>query len=527
MNHADVIIIGSGVAALHLAKKIRSDINVIILTKSYLINSNSYLAQGGVAAALGKADDPAKHYADTLEAGRHHNDEEAVDRLTKEGPGLIRELALAGCSFDRDEVGKLLLGMEGAHSEKRIVHGGGDATGKIIVDFLHRQLSPNVSVYEFVLAFELIVDQETNQCIGVKGKYADGETGHFFAGHVVVATGGCGQIYGFTSNAETVTGDGIALAYLAGAELADMEFVQFHPTLLISEGKAVGLISEAVRGEGAKLLTGDGQPIMENIHPLKDLAPRHIVSQTIYDYLKQGHQVYLDISNINNFSARFPNITALCEQNNIEIQTGLIPVVPGCHFLMGGIKTDLYGRTNIQGLYAIGEAACTGIHGANRLASNSLLEGLAYGKRLAQLINKQPIVSLCSSLPDRKSNSSETLPLPEVPDLKKAMMDYAGIVRTGKGLRHLQEWLATFHIEKWVKADLDTLSPPEIKKAFMLITAWLVTESALQRTESRGGHFRLDFPFEDDLNWRKKQIIHKRNTEKGERHEQIETAFAT
>ena len=229
--------------------------------------------------------------------------------------------------------------------------------------------------------------------MGVKVKDHKGRNQSVIADHVVIATGGIGQIYSFTSSAATVTGDGIALAFRAGAELTDMEFVQFHPTLLYANGKGVGLVSEAVRGQGARLVTEDGTYIMEGVHPYKDLAPRHVVSQTIYQNMKKGKSVYLDITSIQNFEAQFPTVTSICKEHGIDLHVGKLPVVPGCHFLNGGIRTDLNGQTSISGLYAIGEAACTGVHGANRLASNSLLEGLYFGDKLAEYINEAPITN--------------------------------------------------------------------------------------------------------------------------------------
>ncbi|MFE8703471.1 L-aspartate oxidase [Cytobacillus sp. FJAT-54145] len=526
MRRTNVLIIGSGIAALQLAKRLRRDMNVIILTKSKVKHGNSYMAQGGVAAAMSSSDDPYKHFLDTLEAGRYHNNREIVLKMTEEAPALIRELFDEGCRFDTDDKGKLLLGMEGAHSEKRIVHGGGDATGQRMMNFLIDTVS-HVQIIEDITVYELIT--KNNLCVGVKGKYNDGTREQIYADHIVLATGGLGQIYSFTSNAETVTGDGIALAYRVGAEIADMEFIQFHPTLLNINGQGKGLVSEAVRGEGAKLVTEDGTEIMNGVHPFKDLAPRHVVSQTIYDYVKKGKTVYLDISSIEKFESKFPTITALCHENDIDLNKGKIPVIPGCHFLMGGVKTDLYGRTNIDRLYAIGEVACTGIHGANRLASNSLLEGLFFGKNLAQYLNLKFDHSSTSDMyrSDIFMCEKNALHLPEVATIKDKMMSNAGIVRSKEGLMNQIEWLAGFDIHNLVEMDLDHLSSEDITKVFMLITSWLVTDSALKRTESRGGHFRADFPQENDDRWKQNQIIQKRLAVKGDRDEQIKAAVAT
>ncbi|MEH7504956.1 L-aspartate oxidase [Neobacillus drentensis] len=527
MTNDDVLIIGSGIAALQLAVQLNNDVNVRILTKEKLRTANSYLAQGGIAAALGANDDPSKHIADTLEAGRFHNNQEAVQQVIDAAPDLIMNIARQGDIFDKDQTGKLSLGMEGAHSVKRIVHGGGDATGKNVMEFLINKLKlkGNIAVEENVFAFELLLKSEQKRCVGVKAKTSDGSIQRFYGKHVIIATGGCGQLYTYTSNAKTVSGDGIAMAYIAGAEIVDMEFNQFHPTLLYINGETKGLISEAVRGEGATLVTEDGTHIMEGVHPLKDLGPRHVVSQRIYEYLKKGKQVYLDISKIEKFSKRFPSITSICEDNGIRISDGKIPVAPGSHFLMGGIKTDLIGRSSIAGLYAIGEASCTGLHGANRLASNSLLEGLFQGEQLSNWINeaeKEPQVFVQDYF--YYQPKEEKINLPEIEKIKGLMMDRVGIVRNKVNLKKQKAWLAEYRAEK---IHLDTCSTTDITKVFMLVIAKLITESALTRTESRGGHFRSDYPKEDDNNWLRKSIIHNDKQGMGKSNEYIETALAT
>ncbi|MFZ7944496.1 L-aspartate oxidase [Neobacillus sp. 19] len=523
MERNDVLIIGSGVAALQLATLLNSDKNVRILTKSHLKNANSYLAQGGIAAAIGIGDNPSKHFTDTLEAGRFHNNEESVREVLNEAPTLIGNLSDQGNLFDKDANGNILLGLEGAHSENRIIHCGGDATGKNVIEYLISNLTENIKVEENTFAYELIIDHKQKRCIGVKAKSEDGKIRIFYGDYVILATGGCGQIYPFTSNAPTVTGDGVAMAYLAGAEISDMEFIQFHPTLLYKNGETKGLISEAVRGEGAILVTDKGTPIMEGVHPLKDLGPRHIVSQTIFDYIENGHEVYLDINRIKDFEERFPSITAICRKNGVNLSEGRIPVAPGSHFLMGGVKTDLIGRTSINGLFAIGETACTGLHGANRLASNSILEGLYQGKKLSQWMNVNSKKKHISKVPRFVPFTQEkSIFLPDVQILKEWMMKRVGIVRSKELLEEQNNWLQQLHVNDLT--EFDSYSIQDIESIFMYITAGLITKAALCRTESRGGHFRSDFPDEDDENWLKKTIIQKRKGEVSINHEQIKTA---
>lgn len=524
---ADVLIIGSGIASLQLAKKLSTDLNVIILTKSKAEMSNSYLAQGGIAASMGDSDDYRKHALDTLEAGRFHNNPEVVAEMTRAAPSLINELWHDGCRFDEDTAGKLALGMEGAHSEKRIVHSGGDTTGKQVMQYLTETMTNNIEIIENVFVYELMVNTNTNQCFGAKGILPDGTRSEFYSAHTVIATGGCGKLFAYSSSASTITGDGIALAYLAGASISDMEFVQFHPTLLYVNGKTVGLISEAVRGDGARLVTASGEYVMEKVHPYKDLAPRHIVSQTIYQYLSKGETVYLDISMIANFQERFPSITKMCVEQGIDLQKGLLPVAPGSHFLMGGVDTDLYGRTTVHNLYAIGEAACTGFHGANRLASNSLLEGLYMGKNLAKLLQKSPkIKEQCIKTENKERNSNFSPIFPEKAEIQRRMMENVGIVRNEINLRMHLQWLEEFGISDRFKRSLENKSIEEIEKYFMLMTAFLITKSALERKESRGGHFRSDYPLEKD-EWMKKKVRFKRERTKENQNEPIKIAETT
>ncbi|RFU60696.1 L-aspartate oxidase [Bacillus sp. V59.32b] len=513
MKFSEVIVVGSGIAALQTALEAAKDKNVMIFTKTEWRTSNSYLAQGGIAAAMSKSDSITKHEHDTLLAGRNYNNPEAVMKLVQEAPSAINSLMIAGMEFDRDQNGKVSLGLEGAHSERRILHSHGDATGKFLIEhYLYRLEHSTVKMME---GFEVtgLIMSENNSCIGVKTVSPEGRSESYLAEHVVLSTGGCGALYRFTSNSPSTTGEGIAMALKAGARIKDMEFIQFHPTLLYTYGKTHGLVSEAVRGEGAKLVTETGNKIMDGIHPLKDLAPRHIVAQTIFSYLLRGEMVYLDISMIPNFRARFPSVASLCEQTGIEISNGKIPVAPGNHFLMGGIETDEVGRTSVQGLYAVGEAACTGVHGANRLASNSLLEGIVFGKSTGHFIAKQPV----RELPKQRieaTGQKDVDHLPSLTELGEKLMLYAGIVRNEAGLKTLLNWLESFDLLVLWKQDVSSLPIEQRLVVNGMLVAWMIAESALCRTESRGGHFRSDFPMENDKNWLHQTIVIDKNVMK-------------
>lgn len=335
---------------------------------------------------------------------------------------------------------------------------------------------------------------------------------------MVLATGGCGQLFQYTSNSPVVTGDGLALAHRAGAILTDLEFIQFHPTLLYVGGETKGLISEAVRGEGGVLVDEQGISIMKGVHPLEDLAPRHIVAQEIYQTMKQGRKVYLNIQKVARFTTRFPTISKLCEANGVNLEDQLIPVSPGAHFLMGGVKTNDSGETSIAHLYAMGEVARTGVHGANRLASNSLLEGLYFGKKVAQQINKSKDHDVGKRSDYRFEIKKENIQgrLPAKEDIQNRMMEYVGIVRDKANLQDQLRYLNHFHLPQ----SLDYLSQEEIEIVFMMEISKCITKSALKRNESRGGHFREDFPIEME-EWMKKEIKHEK---KGDHDEYIETS---
>lgn len=507
IRKSDVIIIGSGLAGLLAAKLLSEYKNVLLITKGALNNSNSILAQGGIAASVDKNDHWQNHYMDTIEAGNFHNVEASTELLVKFAPDMIQQLIDFGVQFDLTPQKSLALGREGGHHHQRIVHAGGDSTGKKVVEQLISIIKNQILISEEEVVLDLLIHQE--QCIGVISKDEKGELYLNLAAQTILATGGIGNLYPITSNDPTITGDGLAMAYRAGAELVDLEFIQFHPTMLVKNNTFQGLISEAVRGEGAKLVNEKREYLMENIHPLKDLAPRDIVTRRIFSALQKGEKVFLDISMIQNFRQRFPTITNLCEKAGIPIDQGKLPVAPGAHFIMGGIKTDLNGQTTIPGLYAIGETAFTGVHGANRLASNSLLEGLVFANRASRHILRnqrtQPAIVQPNFI-------SPPLSLPSIQEIQQVMMDYVGIHRDESGLLYAKEWLESFlpNIPSKMVLNLEQSTAETLN---MLTAGWLITTSALQRRESRGGHFRTDYPAQDDQNWLKRYITRRRNTD--------------
>ncbi|SDM87080.1 L-aspartate oxidase [Fictibacillus solisalsi] len=512
VQFTDVLIIGIGIAGLMAAECLRSHQNVTIITKSSFQNSNSYRAQGGIAAATQQDDHWAEHFLDTIKAGRFHNEEALTEILVKEGPELISLLEKWNVPFDKNPDGKVSLGREGGHRKSRILHAGGDRTGSKMINALFNRVAGHVTIKEHEMVGDLIV--EDGRCRGAWTKLENGEVAVYRAGAVILASGGAAGLYSVHSNDESITGDSIALAYRAGALLSDLEFLQFHPTMLYTQGKSFGLVSEAVRGEGGVLLTDQGDRVMKGIHELEDLAPRDIVARTIHQSINQGRKVFLDVSNVKNFTNRFPTITKQCNLARISLKDGWIPVAPGAHFTMGGAVTDEWGRTTVPGLYAVGEASRTGVHGANRLASNSLLEGVVFSKRTALNILEEPCaapVSAPNSLDSMQTKSAGWLPDKE--EIKEKMTKYAGIVRTPDGLSEAIAWF-----EEYEKCTPDfgcTIHEMEVLN--MLQTAKLIVTSAFMRKESRGGHYRTDFPVSNDREWLKKQIYRRKDY-----HEQAE-----
>ncbi|HXC26284.1 MAG TPA: L-aspartate oxidase [Gemmatimonadaceae bacterium] len=493
------LVVGSGVAGLHTAWRASTEGEVAVLTKRSLFDSATAYAQGGIAAALGAGDSPELHRNDTLAAGAALCDAEAVEVLVAEGPSRVRDLFTAGAHFDLDPSGKFNLGKEAAHSRRRIVHAHGDQTGAEVARTLIERVqeSRSIHVFEKTRVLELIVDR--GSCIGVRATVA-GQPTEFIADAVVLATGGCGQVYRYTTNPVVATGDGYAIAHRAHVRLADMEFVQFHPTALDTAETPLALISEAVRGEGAVLLNEAGERFMVKRHKLAELAPRDVVAREIFRQQKRGSRVFLDARKLGrSFSKRFPGITALCRARGIDPGTTLIPVTPAAHYMMGGIVTDLIGRSSLHRLYACGEVARTGVHGANRLASNSLLEGLVFAERVAR---DMASIDALDRVPTRSSWSAPVLidrgaVQVAADDIRQVMWNNAGIDRTANGLRECLVALDDI---------AERLPVGATEEENLVDTARLIAEAALLRKESRGGHYRSDFP-------RAKRKWHKRHIE--------------
>ncbi len=503
---ADVVVIGSGVAGLTTALQIRAhNLSVMLITKARVDEGSTRWAQGGIAAALGPGDSPAQHEKDTLVAGAGLCDLPAVKVLVSEGPEAVRKLIARGAVFDKSETGEIALTREGGHLRNRILHAGGDATGAEVSRALLAAVSidDGIEVIEHALVLDALKSESGRVCgvtLHVIGEGSRDGVGQILARAVVLATGGLGQVYSQTTNPAVTTGDGVALALRAGADVADVEFIQFHPTVLYMGENSRGqqpLISEAVRGEGAFLVNDRGERFMKDIHPLADLAPRDIVAKEISRQMaKSGAKhVWLDAKSIKDFADRFPTIYASCQQIGINPASDLIPVAPASHYASGGIRTDLNGHSSVPGLYAVGETACTGAHGANRLASNSLLEGLVFGARIAEDIARNLQTWEDPIAPD----PTEILISPSVRgELQRAMSRGAAVVRTKDSLTATLQTLDRLKAATTIYANVDAW---ETTNLYLLATA--ITRSAIERTESRGSHTRDDFPNTSDA-WRKR-----------------------
>lgn len=514
-EHYDVVIMGSGIAGIYTALQIDKKLKTAVVTKETIDISNSELAQGGIAVPLGKEDSPEFHFKDTLYAGAGLCNEEAVWALVSEAAENIDELCKFGVNFDSTEDGQLILSREGAHSRNRIVHTG-DSTGKAVCDALINVLlrRDNVTIYERTFAVDLIT--EGKRCIGLLSYMEDSKDFRLLlADAVICASGGYGQLYYYTTNPQVTTGDGAALAYRAGCKLMNLEFVQFHPTVLYHPENRSFLISEAVRGEGGILLNTRGERFMPGYHPMAELAPRDVVSRAIFQEIQRtgSPHVFLDISHKDPeyVRKRFPTIYKTCMQYGIDITKDKIPVAPAEHYCMGGIMTDAYGRTGIDGFYACGEAACTGIHGANRLASNSLLEGLVFGRRIAAEVSSRAVNGTGTENALRKQINSvksggEML---ENADrlkikLRKLMTEKVGIIRSEENLREAMKEI--LDMKREISGKIYTAAE-QWEFVNMLTLAELIVKSALMRKESRGSHFRTDYPQTDDVNFRRNTIV--------------------
>lgn len=509
----DVLIIGSGIAGVYTALETPSCFSAAILTKETIDISNSVLAQGGIAVSLDKEDSPELHFNDTIYAGAGLCDEEAVWVLVNQAQKNIKNILEMGVKFDMEQDREhLALSREAAHSKNRIIHAG-DATGKAVCDQLVSVVKgrENVRLFERMFAIDLLV--EDGECRGVLAYDEDkGKVCAFLSNIVVIATGGFGQLYANTTNPAVATGDGISLAYRAGSELMDLEFIQFHPTVLYLPENRNFLISEAVRGEGALLKNIHGKRFMPEYHPQNELAPRDIVSRSIFQEMKKtgADHVYLDITfrDRDYLEKRFPNIFRTCLGYGLDMSKDMIPVAPAEHYCMGGIRADISGRTNIKGLYSCGEAACNGIHGANRLASNSLLEGLVFGRIIGEEISgildseeKRKVEFLLKYKTDRVRKDLDRKAIKR--DIQGIMTRYVGIVRDRKGLEYAAGRMQDF---REMLSGMKNEGPEDYELQNMALLASLVIESSLEREESRGAHYRSDFPKTDDGKW-KKHII--------------------
>lgn len=509
----DFLVIGSGIAGLRAAIELAKNGNVVIITKDAPTESSTKYAQGGVAVALSDEDEVGIHFEDTIKAGDGLCREDAVKVLVEEGPKRIRELIEWGAEFDKEGT-KLSFTIEGAHSRRRILHAHGDSTGKELERVLINKIKSfkNIRRLQFCSAIDLIVEDE--RCLGV---YAlrNGNNIAVYAKATMLATGGAGQVFSRTTNPAVATGDGMAIAFRAGAILEDMEFVQFHPTVLFAPAAPQFLLSEAMRGEGAILKNIFKEPFMKYYHADAELAPRDVVSRAIISEMVRtnSNHVYLDLTirEPEFIKKRFPRIYFTCLQYDIDITKDLIPVSPAAHYMMGGIKTDINGATNISGLYAAGEVACTGVHGANRLASNSLLEGLVYGYRAGVAIAEFGVQSSkLRAKEDLKALSSKPITInsqgfdmEEVrTSLRRIMWEKVGIIRCEVSLNEAKEKLLEW---KYI-LDMDFHSRRGLELKNMLTVAFMITEAALQRKGSIGAHYRTDFKERGD-DWQTHRTI--------------------
>jgi len=510
MSYSDYIIIGSGIAGLYTALLAKEAGSVLVLTKGSIEDCNTRHAQGGIAAPIGENDSPELHFQDTINAGDGLCDLEAVRILVTEAPDRIADLINFGVPFDTLD-GEIALTREAAHSVPRIIHAGGDATGEHIEVTLSRRVRmSSINVLEYCLATQIIL--EAGKVKGVRA--LDCRTGlieEYECRFVIIATGGAGRLFKYTTNSDVATGDGIALAFQAGVEITDMEFFQFHPTAVRLPGVPPFLISEAVRGEGGILRNSEGYRFMPDYVPEAELAPRDVVARSILSEMRKtgSDRVFMDVTHISarRVATRFPHIYRFCLDHGLDITKGLIPVAPAAHYLMGGVRVNTWGKTNIDGLFAAGETACTGVHGANRLASNSLLEVVVFSKRIIERTRgtanaTQTSVATktdCYHLEERKR--LKAIPKLNLSNLESLLWDNVGIVRSFDGLSKAVDVLAS-----WQALLPQPTDRPAYELNNMVLNARLMAEAALLRQESRGAHFRTDFPTSSS-DWQKHIIF--------------------
>ena len=507
-NEPDFLVLGSGIAALRAALALADQGRVCILTKGEPDQGSTGWAQGGIAAALGDEDAPALHFEDTLAAGDGLCEPEAVRTLVEAGPHYVSELLAWGAQFDRRPDGRPALAREAAHSVRRVLHAQ-DATGREISRVLHEQVAALDAITLIDHASVTTLMCRGDRCVGAAYRDADDRRHEVHATATLLATGGAGQVFAQTTNPAVTTGDGIAMAFAAGAEVADLEFVQFHPTVLDVPGRPRFLLSEALRGEGARLVNAAGEPFMARYEEAAELAPRDRVARAIVrERERTGGQVFLSLAHLTTIDVdrRFPLISQACREAGLDLARDPVPVSPAVHYVMGGVVTDLDGRSSVPGLYAAGEVACTGVHGANRLASNSLLEGLVFGARAGAAMGELPRsrgawasdrLDMCDPVQRPTAASAWPQGLDAAQVRARAWRDL-GLVRTPEGLRDAH---ATFGAAYAAGATNDADTRAAARMRSLVTVAYLMSRAALRREESRGGHYRTDFPERRDDTW--------------------------